>query len=248
MSRLSGGLFGSLYDPERNRRTTSVFNQQPTGVGGQAASFAAAQEAERARQAQQLAAAQAAAQQQQQAVAAEAAAAQQRQEQARATAQQEQEFKLRQAQFENEKAIEAQRLAESKRAANATEAARQNQQRLAKGTASQQQYQRALGGSSMAQSGVNHSARLKGQLSPFSNLLTPGAYSQELSMVARGNGPQSGQALQGLNQNRTGLGYKPISKNRLSRWGNGASYNIAATKNRGSSGAFGSGAANAFQR
>lgn len=129
MSRIgSGNLFGSLYDPDK-RRINAVFNQNPTGQAGQATSFAAAQQSQRDQQARQLAEAQAAAQQQQQQIAAEATAAQQRQQDARQTAMQEQDFKLRQAQFENQRAIEQQQLEESKRAAYAQEAARQNQQR-----------------------------------------------------------------------------------------------------------------------
>lgn len=128
MSRLSG-LFGGLYRDDRYNRGNTVTNQV-TGPAGQAASFAAAQESERARQAQQLAEAQAAANQQQQAIAAEATAAQQRQTDARNQATQEQELKLREAQFQNDRAIETQKLAESKRAALATEAYRQNQNRL----------------------------------------------------------------------------------------------------------------------
>jgi len=232
MSRLSN-LFGSLYDPTRQRQVNRVVNQAPTGIAGQAASFAAAQQAEQQRQAQRAAEAQAAAQQQQQQIRQEAEAARQRQEQARQTAMQEQEFKLRQAQFENDRAIQAQQLEEQKRAARAQEAARQNQQRISRGTANQQQYQRALGGSSMAQSMQNHNARLRGQLSPFPNLLTPGSYSQELTQVAGGNGQQSSQALQLLNKNRVGLGYQPLSKGRLSQWGNGASYNLSASRSRG---------------
>ena len=127
MSRL-GNLFGSLYDPTKQRRVNSVVNANPTGIAGQAASFAAAQQAEQQRQAQRLQEAQAAANQQQQAVEAEAAAARQRQEQARSTALQEQEFKLRQQQFENDRAIQQQELEEQKRAARAQEAFRQGQQ------------------------------------------------------------------------------------------------------------------------
>ena len=255
MSRLSGGLFGSLYDPERNRRTTSVFNQQPTGVGGQAASFAAAQEAERARQAQQLAAAQAAAQQQQQQVASEAAAAQQRQEQARATAQQEQEFKLRQAQFDNERAIEAQKLAESKRAANATEAARQNQQRLSQGTSAQQRMQRAQGGSSMAQSMVNHNARLKGQVSPFPELNSAWANSMEqyFAQPFSTKDPRqssAGTARDPRSNQRASSFYSNLRRNQAS--GMSARNSVRSANRLGSvnrqSGAYGSGAANAFQR
>jgi len=263
MARLSGGLFGSLYDPERNRRTTSVFNQQPTGVGGQAASFAAAQESERARQAQQLAAAQAAAQQQQQQVASEAAAAQQRQEQARATAQQEQEFKLRQAQFENDKAIQAQQLVESKRAANATEAARQNQQRLSRGTANQQQYQRAVGGSNMAKSMQNHNARLKGQISPFPELNTAWSNSMEQYFAQPFGTKDPRQSSAGTVRDpryleRSNSYYSNIRANRASGMSSresvrAATRSAAARNNNrlGSSNqqsAFGSGAANAFQR
>lgn len=234
MSRLSN-RYGSLYDPDRNRGVNSVFNQAPTGVGGQAASFAAAQESERAKQAEQLRAAQAAAQAQQQAVAQEAEAARQRQQDARQTAQTEQEFKLRQAQFENERAIETAKLAESKRAAAATEAYRANQQNGNRLSSKDAQLQRALGGSNMAQAAQNHNARLQGNLSPFPNQLTPGAYSMENTLVARGGGLQQQQALSNLNQNRVGLGYQPVTQQHLKQWGNGASYNLSAGRSRGGS-------------
>jgi len=246
MSRLGGiNLFGSLYDPEKNRRVTQVFNQNPTGRAGQAASFAAAQEAERQRQQQQAAAAQAAAQQQQQQVQQEAQAAQQRQEAARQQALQEQEFKLREAQFNNDRAVQAQQLEEQKRAARATEAAQQNQQRAARGTSAQQQMQRALGGSNMAQSMQNHNARLKGQLSPFPNQLTPGAYSREITGAAKRG---TSGALQALNQNRTGLGYRPISQQHLNQWGNGASYNLSASRSTGGGNRLGGGHSQYFSQ
>jgi hypothetical protein len=179
MSRIgAGNLFGSLYDPNRDR-INAVFNQNPTGQAGQATAFAAAQAAQKQKQQQQLAAAQAAAQQQQQQIQAEASSAQQRQEQARQTAMQEQEFKLRQAQFENDRATQAQQLAEQKRASYAQEAARQNQQRAAQGTSNQQQYARAVGGDSMAKSMQNHNARLRGQLSPFPELNTNAGNARE---------------------------------------------------------------------
>lgn len=231
MSRLSGvGLFGSLYDPERNRRVTQVFNQNPTGRAGQAASFAAAQEAERQRQQQQLQAAQDAARQQQQQVKQEAEAAQQRQEAARQQALQEQEFKLRQAQFNNDRAIQQQQLEEQKRAARAQEAARQNQERAARGTNRQQQYQRAVGGNNASKAMVNHNARLKGQLPLFPEMSTPGTYSRDITFAAK-NGVSG--AMDALNQNRTQLGYRPISPSHLKQWGNGASYNLSATRSSG---------------
>ena len=180
MSRLSSSsnLFGSLYDPDRNR-TSSVFNQNPTGRAGQAASFAAAQQAERDKQVRQRQEAMAAAEAQNQAVMQEASAAAQRREQARQEALQEQELKLRQAQFDNQRAVEAQQLEEQKRAAAATQAFQQNQTRLSQPSSNQAQYQRALGGDNMAKSMQNHNARLRGQLSPFPELNTAAGNAME---------------------------------------------------------------------
>jgi len=52
MSRLNSRfLYGSTYDPNA-RQAGSVFAQNPTGIAGQAASFAAAQQSQQATQAQ----------------------------------------------------------------------------------------------------------------------------------------------------------------------------------------------------
>lgn len=130
MSRLSSSnLFGNLYDPDRNK-TSAVFNQNPTGRSGQASSFAAAQQAARDKESRQRQEAMAAAEAQNQAVIQEAQAADQRREQAQAQAFREQEFKLQEARFNNDKAVDAQKLEEARRAAAATEAFQQNQNRL----------------------------------------------------------------------------------------------------------------------
>lgn len=235
MSRLgsSSNLFGNLYRDDRDR-TTSVFNQNPTGRAGQAASFAAAQQSALDKQNRQRQEAIAAATAQQQAVGQEATAAQQRQETARTEAFREQEFKLAEAKFQNQKAVELQQLEEQKRAAAAQNAFQRNQQSQQRSVQpASTQAQRAQGGDSMAQAAQNHTARLRGNLSPYPNQLTPGGYSMEMTLGARGNGMQQQQALAGLNQNRAGLGYQPVNQQTLSRFGNGASYNIAASQRRG---------------
>lgn len=227
MSRIgSNNLFGSLYDPDK-ARINAVFNQNPTGQAGQAASFAAAQQSERDKQARQTQQAQQDAIQQQQQVASEATAAQSRYEQAQQQAQQEQQFKLQEAQFNNTRTIQAQQLAEQKRAASAQEAYYQNQQRAQQPSNSQAQYQRALGGNNFAASSQNHSAALRGQLAPFPNQLTPGAYSTQLTLAAQRGVPG---AMEGLNQNRVALGYKPLTQESLKRWGNGGSYNLSSSR------------------
>ena len=145
MSRLgsASNLFGNLYRDDRDR-TTSVFNQNPTGRAGQAASFAAAQQSELDKQNRQRQEAIAAATAQQQAVSQEATAAQQRQETARTEAFREQEFKLAEAKFQNQKAVELQQVEEQKRAAFAQNAFQQNQQRSVQPSSTQAQ--RAQGG------------------------------------------------------------------------------------------------------
>lgn len=202
MSRIgSGNLFGSLYDPDK-RRINAVFNQNPTGQAGQATSFAAAQQSQKDQQARQLAEAQAAAQQQQQQIAAEATAAQQRQQDARQTAMQEQDFKLRQAQFENQRAIEQQQLEESKRASYAQEAARQNQQQASRQVAR----------------GANPLNELQfGSLTSNANNNAPmGSKPGNILMAGRQPGQMLHQQL-GLSSARAGSAYNQANAGRLSR-------------------------------
>lgn len=105
MSRLNSRfLYGSTYDPNA-RQAGSVFSQNPTGIAGQAASFAAAQQSQQATQAQREADARNAAIAQQQQIAQEAAAAQQRDEQARSQALSEEQARLEQARFEQQLAL-----------------------------------------------------------------------------------------------------------------------------------------------
>jgi flagellar biosynthesis GTPase FlhF len=108
MSRLNSRfLYGSTFDPNANR-AGSVFAQNPTGIAGQAASFAAAQQSQQQTQAQREADARAAAIAQQQQVAQEATAAQQRDERARAESLSEQQTRLEQARFEQQLALQEQ--------------------------------------------------------------------------------------------------------------------------------------------
>jgi hypothetical protein len=132
MSRLNSRfLYGSTYDPNANR-AGSVFAQNPTGIAGQAASFAGSEQARIQQQAQREADARNAATAQQQQIAQEAAAAQQRDEQARAGALSEEQARLEQARFEQQLALTEQQNREQLNFQASQQSYQQNQSMAAK--------------------------------------------------------------------------------------------------------------------
>ena len=166
MSRLNSRfLYGSTYDPNA-RQAGSVFAQNPTGIAGQAASFAAAQQSQQATQAQREADARNAAIAQQQQIAREAAAAQQRDEQARSQALSEEQARLEQARFEQQLALTEQQNREQlafqanqqSYQQNQSMAAKRAEQQAALAPIRQAEYAQYGGGSPIFTNSLNQSA------------------------------------------------------------------------------------------
>lgn len=196
MSRLNSRfLYGSTFDPNANR-AGSVFAQNPTGIAGQAASFAAAQQSQQQTQAQREADARAAAIAQQQQVAQEATAAQQRDERARAESLSEQQTRLEQARFDQQLALQEQQNREQL-AFQSNQQSYQQQQSMAAKRAQQQaelapirqqEYSQYGGGSPIFTNSLNNSA------ANFFDARLRGGYTgaqPTFSFISNGGGVQS---------------------------------------------------------